>query len=50
MEPNNTVSGSIFEGYNTLLQAERAWILGNTLGVVCQLDAAGAALATLATL
>lgn len=46
VEPLVSVRGKIFEGYQSRLQAERAWLLGNMLGAVRQLDAAGTALAT----
>lgn len=46
MQPHITLSGSIFEGFSTRIQAERAWLLGNSLGAVRQLDAAGVARAT----
>lgn len=46
VEQHINICGKIFEGYSTRLQAEHAWLVGNTVGAVHQLDAACTALAT----
>lgn len=41
----NKVSHNIYKGYRTRLQAERVWVLANTLGTARVLDTDGRAIA-----